>query len=260
MTTCAPPDIRSNAWLDYVSPNPTAPTRLFCFPYAGGSAAVYRGWHGGPLAATEVCPVQMPGRERRNNERPFERMARLAKAVVEILPNEQPFAFFGHSLGALLAFEVARELRRQGRPMPFHLFVSGASAPQLCPNRPPRFNLTRQNFIAEIRKLGGTPEEALESDELLNLLLPMLRADFAVIDTYVYVNDAPLPCPITAFAGSKDEEVDQFDVTGWRAQTRSGFDLQVFPGDHFFLREFGQRLREVIGSAMAFHDPARLSR
>jgi surfactin synthase thioesterase subunit len=244
-------DVRGNAWLEYVRANPAAMSRLFCFPYAGGSASIFRDWHGGPLAACEVCPVQLPGRERRFNERPFDRMKRLAKAIVENLPQDKPFAFFGHSLGALLAFEVARELRRQSRPTPFHLFVSGAPAPQLCPHKAPRFNLDRDAFIAEIRKLGGTPDEALRSEELLELVLPVLRADFAVIDTYFYLEEPPLPCPITALAGSRDEEVDQFEVMDWRSQTADRFDAQVFPGDHFFITEFGSKVREIVGSAVA---------
>ena len=240
----------SNPWLEYVRANPAAASRLFCFPYAGGSASIFRDWHGGPLAACEVCPVQLPGRERRFNERPFDRMKRLAKAIVENLPQDKPFAFFGHSLGALLAFEVARELRRQAKPLPFHLFLSGAPAAQLCPNKAPRFNLDREAFVAEIRKLGGTPEEALQSAELLELVLPVLRADFAVIDTYFYFDEPPLACPITAFAGARDQEVDQFEVMDWRAQTTDRFDAQVFAGDHFFITEFGSQVREIVGSAV----------
>jgi medium-chain acyl-[acyl-carrier-protein] hydrolase len=251
VTAAAPSTISGSAWFEYVRPNAAAASRLFCFPYAGGSAAVYRDWHGGPLAGCEVCPVQMPGRERRINERPFERMRRLAAALADNLPQDKPFALFGHSLGALLAFEVARELRRRGAAAPFHLFVSGAPAPQRCPNKPPRFTLDRDAFIAEIRKLGGTPDEAFASEELLSVVLPILRADFAVIDTYVYASEPPLPCPITAFAGTRDDEVDQFEVMDWRAQTRGAFDLQIFPGDHFFLKESGPRLREIVACAMA---------
>ena len=248
-----------NPWLEYVHANPAAASRLFCFPYAGGSASIFRDWHGGPLAASEVCPIQLPGRERRFNERPIDRMPRLAKAIVEHLPQDKPFAFFGHSLGALVAFEVARELRRQSKTMPFHLFVSGAPAPQLCPHKAPRFNLGRDAFIAEIRKLGGTPEEALQSEELLELVLPVLRGDFAVIDTYVCRDEPPLSCPITALAGTRDEEVDQFEVMDWRSQTADRFDFQVFPGDHFFITEFGSRLRELVGSALESDIPQLLA-
>jgi medium-chain acyl-[acyl-carrier-protein] hydrolase len=240
----------ANRWIEYAMPNPAAHARLFCFPYAGGSASIYRHWHQS-LTRCEVCPVQLPGRERRISEAPYERAARLVQAAVAHLPADKPFAFFGHSMGALLAFEAARELRRRGMPQPFHLFVSGAPAPHLCPNRPPRYRLERKKFLAEIRELGGTPEEALANDELLDLMLPVLRADFAVIDTYVYRELEPLACPVTAFAGENDREVDPADVMRWRAQTAGAFSFHQFPGDHFFLNDSGLRIREIVASAMS---------
>jgi medium-chain acyl-[acyl-carrier-protein] hydrolase len=242
--------LRSNPWLEYVNVMPAARSRLFCFAYAGGSASIYRQWFGGPLATLELCPVQLPGRERRLHERPYERMLPLVKSVIPNLPLEKPFALFGHSLGALLAFEIARELRRQNAPAPFHLFVSAAPGPHLCPNRPARHLLPREEFISEIRKLGGTPEEALTSHELLDLMLPTLRADFALIDTYNYRDEEPLDCPITAIAGDRDREVDPVDVMHWREQTRAPFGFQRLPGDHFFLTQFGPRVQEIVAAGI----------
>jgi medium-chain acyl-[acyl-carrier-protein] hydrolase len=257
--TASPVILRGNAWLEHVSGNPRAAWRLFCFPYAGGSAAIYRRWGNGPLADCEVCPVQIPGRERRIAERPIDRMTRLAGAVAAALPLDKPFALFGHSMGALLAFETTRQLRRLGAPAPFHLFVSGAPAPQLCPNRPQRHRLGHEQFQAEVRKLGGTPEEVFADPELLDLVLPTLRADFAAIDTYIYRDEAAFACPITALAGDRDREVDHFEVMEWRAQTQARFHFHLFAGDHFFITESSDSVRSLVAAALGFTQKLNLS-
>jgi len=237
---------KAGAWIEYSAPNPGAATRLFCFPYAGGSASIYRPWNGAPLEQVEVCPIQTPGRENRIADKPFTHLRTLAKAVADVIPLDKPFALFGHSVGALLCFEVARELRRRRAAVPFHLFVSGCSAPNLCPNRPPRFNLTREQLLAEIRKLGGTPEEVLEDSELLDLVLPAIRADFSLFDTYDYRDERPFDFAVTALTGDADPEVDSLETLQWHIQTDNKFQHYQFPGNHFFLHESSGDVRALI--------------
>jgi medium-chain acyl-[acyl-carrier-protein] hydrolase len=237
---------QASAWIEYSTPNPAAGCRLFCFPYAGGSASIYRQWNGSPFDAVEICPIQIPGRENRTSEKPFTKLLPLAKALADVFPLDRPFAFFGHSAGALLCFEIARELRRRGEPLPFHLFASGCSAPQLCPSRPPRFNLKRDELITEMRKLGGTPEEVLNNDELLDFVLPALRADFALLDTYIYRDEKAFDFTITALSGQADLEVDHWEVVQWSTQTDQQFRHRQFPGGHFFLHEEGEDVKALV--------------
>lgn len=243
--------IRRHPWISHAVPNPQAKIHLFCFPFAGGGAATYRGWHGGDLAAIEILPVQLPGREERFNEPRYERIGPLVGMLADVLPLDGPFALFGHSMGALIAFELARELRRRGVVMPLHLFVSGAPAAQQYGVRPKRFAGGGAGIIEELRQLGGTPDEVLRSEEFLRLIMPTLRADFGMVDAYRYVDDAPLPCPITAFGGDRDPEVSCEGLQRWAAQTTVGFDYYVYPGGHFFLNDHAPAMRAVIGRTLA---------
>src|SRR5262249_44475104 len=225
-------------WLAYVSPRPQAPVRLFCFPYAGGGASVYRGWADGLAGAAEVCPVQLPGRENRFREPVFTRLPPLIEALAEALRPflDRPFAFFGHSLGALVAFELARRLRRDQGAEPVRLFVSACGAPQTRARRggeiPPR---PAGEFWHEGGRLNGTPTGVLDDGELRELLLPTLRADFAVGETYRYAGGPPLTCPVCALGGLGDETVDRRDLDAWRVRTAGPFRRRLLPGDHFFL-------------------------
>src|SRR5262249_55388812 len=144
-------------------------------------------------------------------------------------------AFFGHSMGAMISFELARYLRRKHRLSPHHLFVSGRRAPQIPMTEAPSYNLPESGFYEKLRLLNGTPTEVLEQPELMELVLPMLRADFSVVETYAYTTDAPLDCPVTAFGGLQDHRVERGMLEAWREQTTSTFTLRMLPGDHFFL-------------------------
>jgi medium-chain acyl-[acyl-carrier-protein] hydrolase len=151
----------------------------------------------------------------------------------------RPFAFFGHSMGALIGFELTRYLRCQGALLPMQLFVSAHRAPHLPDPKPPIYDLPDAQFLEELRLLNGMPGEVLENAELMELMLPLLRADFAIAETYAYTDDAPLSCPISAFGGLEDDEVSQEETAAWRKQTLNAFTLRMLPGDHFFL--FKQR-------------------
>lgn len=228
---------RADRWLA-AGPWPRAGFRLFCFAHAGGGASLFREWNGALGDRVGVCPIQLPGRESRFREPAFTRLGPLVEALVEALsPHlDRPFALFGHSLGALVAFELARRLRREGLFEPSQLIVSGSRAPQLPRTEPDVHRLSDAAFRAELRRLDGTPVELLENDELMDLLLPSLRADFALFETYAYTAGSPLSCPISALGGRDDPTVEHAELEAWRAQTTGRFRLRIFPGNHFFVR------------------------
>lgn len=227
----------SGQWFSIRRPNPRAALRLFCFPYAGGGARIYSAWPQDLPSAFEVCAVQLPGRETRMKEPPFRELTTLVEAVgAAIGPYlDRPFAFFGHSMGALISFELARLLLEHSGARPAHLFVSGRRAPQLPDEEPPTYNLPNDEFLEKLRELNGTPAEVLEHPELMELMTPLLRADFSVVQTYVYKPGPALDCPITAFGGVQDVEVGREDVKAWREQTTNAFSARFLPGDHFFV-------------------------
>jgi surfactin synthase thioesterase subunit len=228
-----------DSWISWRKPNSVTRLRLFCFPHAGASALIYRSWHEGLPADIEVCPIQLPGRGTHLMERPFTQLTPLVEVLARALAPllDMPFAFFGHSLGALVSFELALRVRRQYGRHPVRLLVSAARAPQFPHRRSPIHALPEKEFLAELRWLNGTPSELLDHKELMEIMLPLLRADFAVYETYSYSNGTPLNCPISAFGGLQDQRVNDRDLLGWRAQTNGAFSLRMLPGDHFFLRD-----------------------
>ncbi len=230
--------LKSSSWIACPKPNPQARLRLFCFPCAGGVASAYSAWSNNLPADVEVCSIQLPGRGSRLMERPFTRLPLLVQTLIPILQPylNIPFAFFGHSMGALLCFEVARQLRRQNLPSPVHLFACSCPAPQISIPSPPIHVLPDTAFVAELRhRYNAIPQPILENNELMQLFLPSLRADFAMMGTYVYTTERPLDSPITVFGGLQDSAISYDELEAWRIQTHSSFTMQLFPGGHFFL-------------------------
>jgi medium-chain acyl-[acyl-carrier-protein] hydrolase len=241
----------ANPWLSGVRPNPRARLRLFCFPNAGAGASVFRGWQD-LLPLVQVCPVQLPGRETRLAEAAFTRIEPLVQALTEGLRPElgEPFAFLGHSMGGLLAFELAHQLRQAGAAGPLHLVVAGRPAPHMPRKLPQMHDLPDDEFRKELRELGGTPPAVLEHEELMQLLLPVLRADFTVCETYRCPARPPLACPLSAFGGREDDTVPEEDLAGWRQYTTGPFALHILPGDHFFLHTSRARFVELLAGAL----------
>jgi medium-chain acyl-[acyl-carrier-protein] hydrolase len=239
-------------WLSYSRPNPAAKLRLFCFPYAGGGALIYRNWYKNLPAQVEVCPVQLPGRGSRLRDTPFTRMDLLAKTFLREMRSylDKPFAFFGHSMGAIISFEIARLLRREDGALPVHLFVSGRSAPQLSEPKVPTYNLPDAEFIEELERLKGTPAEVLKHPELMQVVLVLLRADFKLIETYIYNDEPPLNIPLTAIGGLEDDEISRENLEGWHAQTTKAFSLRMLPGDHFYLTTNQQLLLALLAQEL----------
>lgn len=225
-------------WFDHLSRTQTPLLRLFCFPYAGGSAEVYRNWQRWFPDRVDVCLVHLPGRGRRMKEPAFTQAAPLAKAIVDRIVDEinVPYALYGHSMGAMIAFEVAREISHRRCASPQHLFVSGSRAPQLPRTEPATFHLPHDEFVAALKRLNGTPTEILDNPELMELFIGLLRADFQLVETYKYHAQEPLSCPITVYGGLDDKTVPQESCRAWQEQTSAHCKVTMVNGDHFFIR------------------------
>ncbi|MEC4812538.1 MAG: thioesterase domain-containing protein [Scytonema sp. PMC 1069.18] len=244
--------ITQSLWITCPKPNPRASLRLFCFPYAGGGASIFRLWSEQLPTEIEVCSIQFPGRESRLKEPLFTQLLLLAETIAPVLRPylNIPFAFFGHSMGALVAFEVARQLRRLGDSEPVHLFVSSRPAPQI-PIFNPIHQLPDSDFIAELRdRYNAIPDILLQNPEMMELFLPILRADITILETYSYKIEPLLNYPISAFGGLQDNCVSQNDISAWRDQTCQPFTLQMFNGGHFFLKEKQYPLLQTIGQEL----------
>jgi acyl transferase domain-containing protein/surfactin synthase thioesterase subunit len=232
---------RQSAVMVRPMPSESAGMRLFCFPYAGGGASVYSSWLERLPPDVELCLVQLPGRENRIEDPPFFDMESLIVALGDELKPllDRPFAFFGHSLGALISFELASWLGSRNEPSPVHLFVSGYGDPRQ-PLAIPGMDLVETNdeasLISLLQDFKGTPPEVLGHRDLLRQVLPAVRADFAIASKYRFAPREPLTCDITAFGGDADDLVPVGQFSGWKDLTRGTFKLRIMPGDHFFLR------------------------
>lgn len=226
-------------WFTCPRPGPDAAARVFFFPYAGGGPAVFGRWCIELPHSLEGRAVHYPGRGSRYNESPITDLSILVELLSQaILPLlDKPFAFFGHSLGGLAAFELARQLRRKQLPQPEILFVSACGAPDMPDLHPQIHSLPDAEFVNELKKINGIPREILRIPEALELSLRALRADFELIESYRYQMDAPLDCPIVAFGGLDDPRLSRERIEKWAGQTASKFESQFLAGDHFFINQ-----------------------
>ncbi len=224
--------------------------RVFCLPYAGAGALAYRSWQNSGVAPAGMAlwPIQLPGREDRIREPPFRSMHSLVESLTDVMQEltELPFALFGHSMGALIAFELVRSLRRRGLPQPCHLIVSGAGAPHL-PRRAPVHDIPDDEvLISRLLELNGTRPEVFADRELRRLILPLVRADFSVCETYRCAEGTPLNCPVTAYGGAHDDSVSMAALAAWKVHTLATFQMHILPGDHFFIGKQWPLLRRQL--------------
>lgn len=246
---------KNKAWLFIPRPNPAARIRLFCFPYAGGNANAFRSWADKLNPQIEIVALQYPGRATRFKEPLIDSMdqmlASLEHALLDSL-HEKPFAFLGHSMGASIAFEFTRVLQSKAYPLPKQLIVSGRRAPceplahQSHPQKQPTYTLPKADFLEKIRQLNGTPAELLEHDDLMELMEPILRNDFKLVETLNYKQEAMLNMPVYVMSGEDDNHVNEATIEAWQDETTESCHFYSFPGDHFFLHTHEGDVLKVI--------------
>lgn len=237
-------------WVTCPEPRPQASLRLFCFHFAGGDASAFRLWTTQLPTSIEVCPIELPGRATRRAEAPITRFPELLDKLASMMRpfvKQLPFAFFGHSFGGITAFELTRWMRRNQAPLPVHLFLSACPALHVRQEPAPRLShLSDTEFLEEISARFGTPREVLASDDVRAEVLPALRSDLLVAESYRYAPEPPLDVPISSFGALQDPEVSQAEAEAWSQQTTAGFRLRMFPGNHFFLASERRRLFKAL--------------
>lgn len=231
--------------------------RLFCVPYAGGAASVFAHWQR-ELAAVQVAPVQLPGRQNRLAEAPFTRIEPLVDALAAVIAahRDMPFAFYGHSVGGFIVFELARRLRKAGGAQPSALLIGSCRAPHIRPLWPPIAELPDAAFVAALQRYDGMPAGLREHRELLDLALPALRSDVGMYEQYVYREDDPLDCPIFAYGGRSGGAAEMASLMPWAQQTRGAFRIRMIPGSHLFIEESRRELLHAIAEDVATLPPA----
>jgi surfactin synthase thioesterase subunit len=220
-------------------PRPGAALRLLCFPHAGGGTAAYVPFARALPEWIELAIVRLPGRETRLREAPPTAIAPLVADLADELGPvlERPYAVFGHSLGALLGFELVHELRKNALRGPDYLFVSGRRAPSLPERDPPIAGLPDDAFLAELqRRYDAIPAAVLAEPDLMALLLPPLRADYELLESYTYEERPPLSCPVAALGGESDPRVTTAELDAWRPLTTGSFTRRLLPGSHFYIQ------------------------
>lgn len=244
--------LNSSKWTMVFKPNPKARMRLFCVPYAGAGASTYRDWHESIRDDVEVVGIQLPGRENRFSEPHLGSVDGIVEQLIPVISNysDKPFVLFGHSMGALVSFELTRALQRLRGPAPRHLIVSGTRAPS-CPRRDaPIHQLDDDAFLEKIQCFNGTPQSLLQNAELMKLFMPLLRADFCVAESYRYEDRGPIWCPVTVLGGDEDGGVPLEDLRAWSTICRSSCDQHVFRGDHFFIHKHKAAVIDLINGVL----------
>jgi medium-chain acyl-[acyl-carrier-protein] hydrolase len=236
-----------SSWFTTYKPNPHALFRMFCFPHAGAGASIFRSWASSLPKEIELCGIQYPGRETRSEEPPLRSMAAvlnaLAPAIVPFL--DLPFVFAGYSMGSLISFELSRALFRERGLKPEHAFFCAAKAPHIR-EKMQLHQLPAREFLMELIHMNGIPADVLRHADMVRHILPILRADFSICETYKYEPGALLEFPITAYGGERDPRVERQDLEAWSCHAGMYFSSAIFSGDHFFLRTAHSSLLRAI--------------
>lgn len=245
--------IAHSPWLEPIDRRRAPNLRLFCFPFVGADANIFRAWTGQFPDTIEVIGLQYPGRGRRFTEPPLTSLSHLEAQILEAITPflDVPFALFGHSMGGIVSFQLAQLLEQRGQELPRCIFVSGSKPPheRLAPSEltgTPISKMSDEEFIAELTRLNGTPNELLSDKDALRHFLPMLRADFRILETADYRSKTNLNLPISAFCGTNDQIAPLQSMMLWKDLTRATFRFQLIPGDHFFLLRSRRRLLESL--------------
>jgi medium-chain acyl-[acyl-carrier-protein] hydrolase len=241
-----------SSWFVPFKFNQNSHIRLFCFHYGGGSASAYQGWAKDLIDHVDLIAIQLPGRESRFSEPLLHNLPDVVDALSLNFRTclDKPYIFFGHSIGALISFELTRTLRKEGMQQPERLVVSGTKAPQVPPKESPIHHLPDPELIEKIRAYNGTPSDIIENKELMDIYLPIIRADFCISETYSYHSEPPLSCPIIALGGLDDDTFDSQNLLKWKEQTSAVFQYELLPGDHFFIKSAYQKVIGIVNKIL----------
>ncbi|MFD2768417.1 thioesterase II family protein [Micromonospora eburnea] len=242
---------KDDSWIRRFHSCPEGATRLICLPHAGGSASWYFPMSRALSPGIDVLAVQYPGRQDRRLEPQIDNIPELVDRTYQALDGwiDAPFAFFGHSMGAVLAYELARKLRAAGNRGPMMLFVSGRRAPS-CGRRSSVHRLDDERLVAELRRVGGTDERLLSEPDLRAAVLAVTRNDYRAVETYVHVAGPPLDCPISVLVGDRDPQVSVDEAAAWAEHSMGGCDLHVLPGGHFYVNDQWPRVTGIVTAAV----------
>ena len=239
-------------WLHGMQKDSDVDFRLFCFSYAGGGASTYLRWRAHISKSTDICAVQPPGREGRISESPISDLKILISNIADVItPHTNiPYAFFGHCNGALISYELFRELRRRGVTLPEHMFISSFRSPERVNINKVLNDLPESEFLSLLRTYGGIPDSILNDKEIIQSLMPTLRADFSLHENYRYTEEEKINCPLTIYGGLKDNIVPRKELVGWRDMTSAGAKIKLFPGGHFFIDSHTKSVVKSINSEL----------
>jgi len=241
-------------WIFQPNPRPDAKVRLFCFPYAGSSAIVtYKYLVDSLPEFVEVCPVEFPGRGTRMGEKLIDNIEEILLNISKSFEDwlDKPFMFFGHSMGALISYELVFKIYGKYNKLPLKLYVSAHKAPFLERGGPIMHKLDKENFIRELKKMNGIAKELFEHSELMELMLPIIRNDYAVCENYSHKNKEKINIPITAFGGLYDKDVKEEHIKQWSEVTNSEFSHFLLEGDHFFITKEKEKFLNLFSKLLA---------
>jgi len=240
----------NNKWFVIPKPNINADLKLICFPYAGGNASIFMPWIKNLPSNVELVIVQAPGRGARMGEEAYSDMNDLIGDLIKVIPSvlNKPYILFGHSLGSRIAFELMNQLKKFDYELPQHFIASGSRGPHLKCTKESIYKLPQDEFIEELKSLNGTPKEIIENKELMELFLPLLKADFELADRYYYTGTSGFNCPISVFGGQDDTGISLSELNSWGDLFETDADINLFPGDHFFIDSQSSLIQQKVNA------------